>query len=197
MVMLEFGSVIVEKILRQDRDDRASLAGGGRGLEGYTRRMNEGETPRETGTPQKVERPRDRFGRPLPPGSVNRLDLPAFETMSVEENHRLALQFFNEGVFFGAHEAWETAWRASHGTPDEAFFKALAQLGAGYTHYQRNNPHGVRALLTRAAIGLIEYPAVHRDLDVRALLRGIEGDLKRLGPRDREEGVPPLEPPRL
>lgn len=153
------------------------------------------ESPAEP--PPKAERPRDRFGRPLPAGSANRLDLPDFEAMSVADNHRAGIEFFNQGVFFGAHEAWETAWRASKGTPDEAFFKALAQLGAGYTHYQRNNPHGVRALLTRAAEGLLEYASTHRQLDVRALLRAIEADLVRLGGRGREEGVPPLEPPQI
>ncbi len=146
---------------------------------------------------QKRPRPRDRFGRPLPVGSANRLDLPDFDALTVAENHRIAIEFFNEGVFFAAHEGWETAWRASKDTPDEGFFRALAQLGAGYTHYQRNNPHGVRALLRRAAEGLIEYASPHRDLDVRALLRGIEADLVRLGDRDRDDGVPPLEPPRL
>ena len=153
------------------------------------------ETPREP--LQKTERPRDRFGRPLAVGSANRLDLPNFDILSIEENHRLGVSFFNEAVFFGAHEAWETAWRSAHGTSDEEFFKALAQLGAGYTHYQRNNPHGARALLVRAAERLVEYPGRHRDLDVRALLRAIEADLGRLGSREREDGVPPLEPPQL
>jgi predicted metal-dependent hydrolase len=146
---------------------------------------------------QQVERPRDRFGRPLSAGSANRLELPDFDALTIEENHRLGVAFFNDAVFFGAHEAWETAWRASRDTPDHEFFKALAQLGAGYTHYQRNNPHGARALLMRAATRLVEYPAHHRDLDVRALLRAIEADLARLGQRERDDGVPPLEPPRL
>lgn len=153
------------------------------------------EPPREP--LPKSDRPRDRFGRPLAAGSQNRLDLPDFDALSIEENHRLGIEFFNQAVFFGAHEAWETAWRASRATPDEEFFKALAQLGAGYTHYQRDNPHGARALLIRAAERLVEYPARHHDLDVRALLRAIEADLGRLGARGREDGVPPLEPPQL
>ena len=148
-------------------------------------------------SPVKVERPRDRFGRPLAAGSTNRLDLPEFDTLSVDENHRLAIQFFNDAIFFGAHEAWETAWRASHGNPDEGFFKALAQLGAGYTHYQRNNPHGVSALLRRAADGLAAYPSPHRGLDVKSLVAALEADIARVGTRGRDDGVPPLEPPRL
>ncbi|MCC6236101.1 MAG: DUF309 domain-containing protein [Dehalococcoidia bacterium] len=148
-------------------------------------------------SPAKVERPRDRFGRPLAAGSTNRLDLPDFDALSIEDNHRLAIEFFNDAIYFGAHEAWETAWRAAHGTPDEAFFKALAQLGAGYTHYQRNNPHGARALLTRAAAGLATYASPHRGLDIGRLVAAIEADIARIGARGRDDGVPPLEPPQI
>jgi hypothetical protein len=157
------------------------------------------EQPRQPETPEPIKsgRPRDRFGRPLAAGSANRLDLPNFDVLSIEENHRLGVSFFNDSVFFGAHEAWETAWRSARGTSDEEFFKALAQLGAGYTHYQRDNAHGARALLMRTAERLVEYPAHHRDLDVRALLRAIETDLGRLGSRERDDGVPPLEPPQI
>lgn len=117
--------------------------------------------------------------------------------MSVAENHRAGIEFFNDAVYFAAHEAWETAWKATKGTPDEAFFKALAQLGAGYTHYQRNNPHGVRALLTRAAAGLQAYAPLHLGIDVVRLREALAADIGRVGTRGPDEGVPPLEPPRL
>src|SRR3546814_15936218 len=57
---------------------------------------------------------------------------------------------FDAGNYFGAHEAWETCWAFAKGTPEQEFFKGLAQLGAGYTHWLRGNPHGVVALLGRA-----------------------------------------------
>lgn len=117
--------------------------------------------------------------------------------MSVAENHRLGIEFFNDAVYFAAHEAWETAWRASKGAPDEAFFKALAQLGAGYTHYQRNNPHGVRALLSRALTGLEGYAPSHLGIDVVSLRAALAADVSRVGGRGADDGVPPLAPPRL
>ncbi len=117
--------------------------------------------------------------------------------MSVAENHRAGIDSFNDGIFFAAHEAWETAWRALKGTTDEAFFKALAQLGAGYTHYQRNNPHGVRALLSRAAAGLEGYAPSHLGVDVVRLRDALAADIERIGERGPDDGVPPLEPPRL
>jgi len=59
----------------------------------------------------KPERPRDELGRPMAWGSENRLALLNYDALPIEENHRLAREYFNEGKFFQAHEAWEGAWR--------------------------------------------------------------------------------------
>ena len=118
----------------------------------------------------KPERPRDELGRPLPKGSTSRLQLEHFDALSLDENERLAVRYFDEGQFFGAHEAWETCWNQTKGTPDEEFFKGLSQLGAGYTHQRRGNAHGAAALLRRG-LGRIEpYGPRHRGIDVAALL---------------------------
>jgi len=111
----------------------------------------------------KSERPRDELGRLLPWGSENRLHLPNFEAFDIETNHRLAVEHFNTGQFFGAHEAWEVTWKLARDTPDEEYFKGLSQLGAGYTHYARGNAHGVVALLGRAAERLLQYAARYGD----------------------------------
>ena len=81
----------------------------------------------------KPERPRDELGRPLPAGEPNRLELPYFDEMTLEECHEEAIRLFDAGNYFGAHEAWETCWGYAKGTDEEEFFKGLAQLGAGYT----------------------------------------------------------------
>lgn len=144
----------------------------------------------------KGERPRDEFGRPLPWGSVNRLELPEFEALSLEENHRLALEYLQAGTYFGAHEAWENAWRLARETPDQQFFQGLSQLGAGYTHAQRGNPRGARTLLERAVGRLRAYPSPHRGIDVAALIATLDGDIARLEGLERHDPVPPLAPPR-
>lgn len=117
------------------------------------------------------DRPRDELGRPLPAGSRNRLKLPYFDAMSIDENHTLAMEYFDAGNYFAAHEAWESCWVQAKGSPEEKFFKGLAQLGAGYTHYRRNNPHGARVLLERALDRISAYGSLHRGIDVDALVR--------------------------
>jgi predicted metal-dependent hydrolase len=119
--------------------------------------------------PQKKERPRDELGRPLSWDAENRLHLEDYDNLPPDENHRLGIEHFNARHFFPAHEAWESAWRQLKGTPDEEFFHGLAQLGAGFTHYMRGNPHGARILLTRAVERIRPYGPRHRGIDVEAL----------------------------
>src|SRR6266513_2797318 len=107
--------------------------------------------PRDPNAPPKPPRPRDELGRPLPRGQESRLHLEDYDALSLEENHRLGMQHLNEGRFFPAHEAWETCWKQAKGTEEAEFFKGLSQLGAGYVHLQRGNPHGAFTLLRRGA----------------------------------------------
>ena len=127
-------------------------------------------TTEETCPTAKPKRPRDEFGRPLPRGSENRLHLEDSGALSLTENHRLAVEYFNAGQFFGAHEAWESCWNQTKGTPDEEFFKGLSQLGAGYTHYRRGNARGAAALMRRGLGRLEAYDPRHQRLDVAALV---------------------------
>ncbi|MSQ41985.1 MAG: DUF309 domain-containing protein [Dehalococcoidia bacterium] len=141
--------------------------------------------------PLRPERPRDELGRPLPAGSATRLQLEPFDRLDPDTNQRLAVQHFNRGQFFAAHEAWEACWRAARETADEAFFKSLAQLAAGYTHWRRGNAHGARALLERASAGLRAYPPRHRGLDVAALLAAAREHAARFGEAERAGAPPP------
>jgi hypothetical protein len=118
---------------------------------------------------QKKERPRDELGRPLSWDAENRLHMEDYDNLPPDENHRLGIEHFNAGRFFPAHEAWEAAWRKLKGTRDEEFFHGLAQLGAGFTHYRRGNPHGARILMTRAIERIRPYGPRHQGIDVEAL----------------------------
>jgi len=147
--------------------------------------------------PVKVERPRDEFGRPLPPGSENRLYLEPFELLPIAEVEALAVAHFNAGRYFGAHEAWETAWRLERGGPDEEFFEGLSQIGAGYTHYLRGNAHGARALLARGLPRIEAYGDHHRGVDVAALLAAGRAHLDAFAGADRARAaLPAIDPPR-
>ncbi|TMK13364.1 MAG: DUF309 domain-containing protein [Actinobacteria bacterium] len=120
------------------------------------------EATGKTGVPserrQKPERPRDGLGRPLARDAVNQLHLPDFDSFPMEENDRLGRDLLRQRNYFGAHEAWETAWKQARGTGDEELFKGLSQMGAGYVHLLRGNAHGAMALLRRGARRVKGYP---------------------------------------
>jgi uncharacterized protein len=139
-----------------------------------------GKTGVPSETRNKPERPRDELGRPQPWGSPNRLDMPDFDALSMEENHELARSYAREGRWFAAHEAWETAWKRSKGTGDEELFKGLSQMGAGYVHLLRGNAHGAVTLLGRAVRRVSGYPAGERGVDTGALVERLNGDIARI-----------------
>jgi predicted metal-dependent hydrolase len=147
---------------------------------------------------EKTKRPRDELGRHLPWGSENRLQLEDFDNLSPEENHRLAIEHFNAGRFFPAHEAWETVWKQSKGTPDEEFFKGLSQLGAGYTHYRRGNAHGSHVLMRRALSRITRFGDSHHGIDLERLVAEVERHAGAVEEADRNgEPMPEIEPPKI
>jgi uncharacterized protein len=146
----------------------------------------------------KTERPRDELGRPLPWGEENRLELEDFDALSQQENHRLGIRHFNEGRFFEAHEAWETAWKQGRGTGDEEFFKGLSQLGAGYVHYRRGNPHGAHTLIRRGTGRIGRYGPTHHGVDVERLVVEAERHAEEIRAREAAgEPLPEVVPPRI
>jgi uncharacterized protein len=135
-----------------------------------------GKTGLPTDRRNKPERPRDELGRPQPWGAENRLHLEDFDSMSLEDNHRVARAHFNDGRFFPAHEAWETAWKQARATPLAELFKGLSQLGAGYVHLLRGNAHGATRLLRRAAGRVRAYPSGTEGVDTQAVADAAEAD---------------------
>ncbi len=127
--------------------------------------------PRDPDAPLKPDRPRDELGRPLPWDQASRLEMEDFDALSTGEVHRLGIAYFDAQRFFQAHEAWETCWKASKGTPDEEFYKGLSQLGAGYTHHLRGNPHGTFTLLRRGGGRVARYASPHLGVDTERLSR--------------------------
>jgi hypothetical protein len=125
--------------------------------------------PRRPDAPPKPERPRDDLGRPLPWDAVGTLHLEDYESLPLQENHRLGIQHWNAERFFPAHEAWETCWKQAKQTSDAEFFKGLSQLGAGYVHLLRGNLHGAKALLRRGSGRIERYAEGHHGIPVMAL----------------------------
>ena len=132
--------------------------------------------PRDPDAPPKPKRPRDELGRPLAHEAENKLHLEDYDSLSLDENHRLGIAHLNAGRFFPAHEAWETAWKQARDTDDAEFFKGLSQLGAGYVHLLRGNAHGAKTLLRRAASRISRYPSGHHGVDTQAVTDRAEAD---------------------
>lgn len=129
-----------------------------------------------TGRPPRADGPRDELGRPLPWDAPTRLQLEDFLSLTWEENHELGVRYFNSGEYFAAHEAWEAAWKQNRNGPEAEFFKGLAQLGAGYVHLLRGNPHGAMTLLERASSRLSVYPDSHLGVDCRNISERCRSD---------------------
>ena len=128
----------------------------------------------EAEQPRKRDRPRDELGRPLPWDEENLLEMADFDPLTLDDCHRLGIEYFNEERFFPAHEAWENAWKRAKGTDEEELFKGLSQLGAGYVHYRRGNLHGAKTLLRRGMGRVRAYGPERRGIDIAALDAEVE-----------------------
>ena len=121
--------------------------------------------------------------RPLPPADR----ALAFEA---------ALDAYERGDFFEAHELLEPAWM---GTADEAereLYQGLIKLAAGYVHAVRGNPLGLAKNLRGARDRLAtarDAKATTGDVDLDGLIAAIDIRLARLAidPTDRT-----FDPPR-
>jgi uncharacterized protein len=147
-----------------------------------------GKTGKPTPARNKPQRPRDHLGRPQPWEASNTLHLEDYDSLSIEENHRLGREHFNAGRFFPAHEAWESAWKQARDTPDAEFYKGLSQLGAGYTHLLRGNRHGAATLMRRGAGRIASYPVGHRGVDTGSVSAAARDDARAVERGDLEAG---------
>jgi uncharacterized protein len=162
------------------------------GEEGATGAAGRTEATGKTGKPtparNKPQRPRDHLGRPQPWEAPNTLHLENYDGLPIEENHRLGREHFNAGRFFPAHEAWESAWKQARDTSDAEFYKGLSQLGAGYTHLLRGNPHGAATLMRRGAGRIAAYPVGHRGIDTASVSDAARADAQAVERGDLKPG---------
>ncbi|MGW0183743.1 DUF309 domain-containing protein, partial [Nocardia sp. NPDC003345] len=111
-------------------------------------------------------RPRDRLGRPLPPGSPGVPRIPDDLDLEPSEALDYAQRLLDRGLAFNAHEVLESVWKNGP-EAERMLWQGLAQYAVGLTHIQRGNPKGARTLLRRAAERL-------RAFDIAAA--GYQGD---------------------
>ncbi|MGW0006215.1 DUF309 domain-containing protein [Nocardia grenadensis] len=142
-------------------------------------------------------RPRDRLGRPLPPGSPGVPRIPDDLDLAPAAALDYAQQLLDQGLAFNAHEVLESVWKNGPDT-ERMLWQGLAQYAVGLTHIQRGNPKGARTLLERA-VGRLRafdpaaagYPAgeLPYDLDGPGLIAHAETLLTELTVTPENNGV--------
>ncbi|WP_181700446.1 DUF309 domain-containing protein [Nocardia sp. GTS18] len=111
------------------------------------------------------DRPRDRLGRPLPPGSAGVARIPDDLELTPQQTLTFAQQLLDDGLAFNAHEVLEAAWKNGP-VAERMLWQGLAQYAVGLTHIQRGNAKGATTLLRRACERLGAYPANAQQHDV-------------------------------
>ncbi|WP_328389993.1 DUF309 domain-containing protein [Nocardia sp. NBC_00416] len=119
-------------------------------------------------------RPRDRLGRPLPPGSPGVPRIPDDLDLEPPEALAYAQQLLDQGLAFNAHEVLESVWKNG---PDaeRMLWQGLAQYAVGLTHIQRGNGKGARTLLQRAIDRLRAFDPVAAGHPAGELPYGLDG----------------------
>jgi predicted metal-dependent hydrolase len=147
------------------------------------------ERDRDDAGRARNSRPRDRLGRPLPPGTPGVARVPDDLDLPPEQTLQYAQELLDDGLAFYAHEVLETAWK-SRPVAERTLWQGLAQYAVGLTHVQRGNPKGARTLLERAAGRLGAYGPAPYGIDGPGLIAHAESLLADLAasrpiPEDR------------
>jgi hypothetical protein len=94
------------------------------------------------------------------------------------------IRLFNEGRYFDAHEALETAWRTEAGSIRD-LYKGILQVAVCYLHITRHNYDGAIKMHHRSQKWLANWPDVVLGIHVAQLkadLAATVTELQRLGP---------------
>ena len=109
-----------------------------------------------------------------------------------------ALEAYERGDFFEAHELLEPAWMGTDDLAERALDQGLIKLAAAFVHGVRGNPTGIAKNLVGARahlVAAIGSPAeVAGGLDLTALVAAIDDRLARLAadPSDASIDAPVL-----
>lgn len=146
---------------------RAAQGNDGEALMGTARATGENDRDRNVTGRAENQRPRDRYGRPMPHGSVGEVErVPDDADYSASEGLAEAQRLLDDGYAFTAHEVLEAVWKSSPDSEQE-LWRGLAQVAVGVTHAQRGNMVGAARLLRRGAERVEPFgPAAPHGVDV-------------------------------
>ena len=110
-----------------------------------------------------------------------------------------ALDAYERGDFFEAHELLEPAWMGTADVAERELYQGLIKLAAGYVHAVRGNPIGLAKNLSGARDRLAaaqEARAATGDVDLVGLLAAIDNRLARLALDPTDATIDPPRPRR-
>ena len=99
------------------------------------------------------------------------MPVPDPSTVTASFKHGLVLA--QSGAFFEAHEAFETAWRASS-DPERDFFQGLVHVVVSAYQRGRGRPVATERQRVKALKRLAAYEPSHRGLDITALRAALD-----------------------
>ena len=113
----------------------------------------------------------------------------------VGDGLRRGIDLFNRGLYWEAHEAWESDWIVDRRGPDAGFYKGLIQVAAGCLHYRRHNRRGAVSKWGGGLAYLRPYLPAHQGLRLQALVDAVTGCLARMDAEDWPKlDLPVIEP---
>ena len=127
----------------------------------------------------------------------------AYRPLPADERRRAydqALEAYERGDFFEAHELLEPAWMGTDDLAERTLHQGLIKLAAAFVHGVRGNPAGIAKNLVGAREHLTSAigtpPAVASGLDVPALVVAIDERLERLAANPGDATIDPPALPR-
>jgi predicted metal-dependent hydrolase len=106
--------------------------------------------------------------------------IAAFQGGDLDAHYLGYFDCFNRQLFYEAHDVLEELWLPDRRGPNGDFFKGLIQLAGAFVHLQKDRLRPSAALFKLARTNLAKYPAMHEQLDLRAVLILIESWLTAL-----------------
>src|SRR5262245_53474801 len=94
---------------------------------------------------------------------------------------QFGINYFNEGRYFEAHEAWEDLWRQTRG-PLRLFYQGLVQAAVGCHHHTQGNVTGAQAQLKKSLTKLEQYPDRFCRIHNQKLVLGLRQVLDGMSP---------------
>ena len=97
-----------------------------------------------------------------------------------------ALEYFNSGYYFEAHDAFEELWMDGR-DPKKLFFQGLVQLSTGFYHLVMKNLKGAESQLSKGIEKLREYHPSCEGIDIGGLIKQVETCLSAIRNTQEED----------